>query len=105
LRPLLDVLEPLREKPDDVLVVEGVKDLLTRAPRADEAKAAKDSELMGDGGFAQAQKLSNVAHAKLRPEDGVEDADTGRIAERLEGLGEGFDSLRIEKIGSRYLNI
>src|SRR5215831_12935631 len=87
-RPLFDVLEPLCEQADDVLIVERVVDEPAVPPWTDEAHAAQQPELMGDGRLADADTRRELVDAELRARQRVEDADARRIAEHLEGLGE-----------------
>src|SRR5262252_8642674 len=87
-RSLLDVLEPLREQSDDVLIVERVVDEPAVPPRTDESHAAQQPELMGDGRLADADTRRQLVDAELRARQRIEDADARRIAEHLEGLGQ-----------------
>src|SRR5262249_41910901 len=84
---LLDVLETLREEPDDVLIVERVVHEPPCPPRTDETHAAQQPQLMGDGRLADANVRGQVVDAELRARQRIENADARRVAEDLEGLG------------------
>ena len=45
----------------------------------DQLAAPQDPQLVGDGGLGQSQQISDVAHAQLGPEQGVEDLDPGGL--------------------------
>src|SRR3954462_3331360 len=83
--PFLDVFQPLHKQPDDVLVIEGVVHVAARAPRTDEAPAAGQTQLMGNGGFADADAFGELMHAELvRARQRIKDAHARRVAEHLE---------------------
>ena len=88
------MLEPLFEQLDDVMVVEGVVDVLAVAARFDQAGAAQQPQLMRDRGLGQIEHLGEVADRDLGLRQGVEDSHARGIAEHLEGLGQGVQ-LRI----------
>lgn len=94
---LLNVPKPLLEERHDVLVVERVEHLAPRPARSDKTKATEKAQLMGDGGFAQADERRQLADAQLTMGERVEQADPRRVAEQLERLGEGFDRLGREQ--------
>src|SRR5919204_1793178 len=87
-RSLFHVLEALLEQVDDVRIVETVVDHPPGAARPHESHAAQKAELVRHGRFAEPEEGGDVAHAQLRARQRVEDADAGRVAENLEGLGE-----------------
>ena len=99
-RALLHVLEALLEQADDVLVVERVEDHAPARRGADEAHAAEQPQLMGDGRFAQTEQSREVADAQLGPRERVEDPDAGGVAQDLEGLGQRGDRRRSSSSGS-----
>ncbi len=78
------MFQPVLEEADDVLVVERVEDHASGAPRAHETHAAKQTQLVRDGGLAQPEEPRDVAHAQLRPRQRVEDPHARRIAQNLE---------------------
>ena len=57
----------------DVLVVERVVDQPAGTARPDQAHAAKQAQLMGDGGLADADERGDVADAELAAGQHVED--------------------------------
>ena len=94
---LLHVLEPLLEKADDVVIVGDVVDVPAGAARFHEPHAAEQTQLMGDGGLGESEKLREVAHRHLGAGEGVEDPHTGGVAKDLEGLGQGGDRRLIKE--------
>ena len=96
LGPLLDVFEPLREKTNDVLVVEGIEDLLAGPAGTNQPHAAQQAELMRDGRLAQTQQFGDVADTQLAAVDRVQDTDPCGITKRLEGLGQRLNRGRIQ---------
>ena len=97
LRSFLDVLEPLLEEADDVVVVGDVVDVPAGAARLHEPHAAQQTQLMGDGGLGESEELREVAHRHLGAGEGVEDPHARSVAEDLEGLGEGGHGCGIEE--------
>ena len=102
---LLDVLEPLLEQADDVLVVEGVEHHPAVAARADQAHAAQQPQLMRDGRLAQAERV-----ARSQTQSSVRDSASRirtrvGVAEDLEGLGERDGRRVAEASRVRCLNI
>jgi hypothetical protein len=96
-RSFLHVLEPLLEQADDVVIVGDVIDVAADATRLDEAHAAQQAELVGDGGLGQAEQAGEVADRNLGPGEGVEDPHPGGVAEDLEGFGQGGDGRLVEE--------
>jgi len=86
-RALLDVFQPLCEQLDDVVVVEGVEHHLSGAPRPHEPLIPQQAQLVRDRGFAQAQKLGNIADTQLGSGEGVQDPHAGHVSEHPEGVG------------------
>ena len=64
-RAFLHVLAPLRQQPDDVVVIEAVEDHAAVTASANEPEAAEEAELMRDGRFRKAEKGREVADAEL----------------------------------------
>ena len=81
--PFLDVLEPLLEEANDVLIVEGVEHHSALPAGTNEPHAAKQTQLVGDGRFAQAEQTRDIADAELRPGERIKYANAGGIAEEL----------------------
>ena len=99
----LDVLQSLFEELDDVAVVEGVENLAADAASADQAHAAQQAELMGHGGLRQAEHVGEILYTQLASEQRIEEADSCRVAEHLEGLSERADGRLVEQAGRRRL--
>ena len=91
---LLDVRQRLCEQLENVVIVDRVVDQPPGAARPDEAHAAQQPQLVGDGRFADANERGNVADAELAGRQGIEDAHARRIAEHAERVGERFDRSR-----------
>ena len=85
---LLHVPQALLEQADDVLVVERVVDLPPSAPRAHEAHAAQQPQLVRDGRLADPDQLGDIADAQLSAGERVENPDSRRIAQHSERVGE-----------------
>ena len=94
--PLFNVLEPLGKQAHDVLIIEGVEDLLTGAPWPNQSHPPKESELVGDGRLRQAEKQGDIPYTEFGTVNRVEDADAGGIAERLECLSKRFDRSAVQ---------
>ena len=101
-RALFHVLAPLRQQPDDVVVVEAVEDHAAVTASANEPEAAEEAELMRDGRFRKAEKGREIANAKLGGSERSEEADTRRIAKRLEDFSEALDGHRIRLCGTDF---
>ena len=86
-RSLFHVFHPLADDAADVLVGQGIIEGLAIPAEFDQLAAPQDPQLVGDGGLGQSQQISDVAHARLGPEQGVEDLDPGGIPEDLEQVG------------------
>ena len=100
------MLQPLREQPDDVVVVEGVEDETSVAARAHEAHAAQQAELMRNSRLGQPEQFRQVADAQLGPRQRVEHPHARHVAEGLEGFGErrsGFVPQQLRPDGNRRL--
>jgi hypothetical protein len=104
-RSFFDVLQPLLEQSDDMVVVEGVEDQLTGAAGPNESHAAEETKLVRHCGFTQSQQLRDVAHAEFGSRDGVQDADARRVAEHSKGLGQRADGLVVEEVLPQLMNI
>ena len=85
------MLEPLLEQANDVVIVEGIEDHAAVAARTDETHAAQQTQLVGNGRLAEAEQARDVAHAELGAGERIQDAHARRVAQQLEGLGEGAD--------------
>ena len=82
------MLKRLPEEGHDVLVVEGVEDDAAIAARPHQAHAAKQAQLVGDGGLADPQHRRQVAHAQLAVRQGIENPHARGVPERAEGVGQ-----------------
>jgi hypothetical protein len=85
---LLDVRPRLVQELENVVVVDGVKDLPAGTPRAYEPHAAKEPELVRGSGFTDPDERRDVADAELPGGKCVQNPHSGRIAQRAEGLRE-----------------
>ena len=94
---LLHVLESLLEELHDVLVVQGVVDVLAVAARSHQPHAAEQPELVRHGRLRESHHFSEVAHRYFRIRERVEDAHARRVAQDLEGLGQGGHGRLIEE--------
>ena len=70
----------------DVVVVDGVVDLLAVLPELDDAPGPEDPELVGHRRLGQAHDVADVADAKLAGEKGGDDLQAAGIGEGLEEL-------------------
>ena len=61
------------------------------AARTHEAHPAKQTQLMRDGGLADADERRDIAHAQFAGRERVEDSDARRIAEHAERVRQTFD--------------
>ena len=71
-----------------MVVRQGVKHGFPLPAGGDQTGVFQSPQLVGDGGLGQSQQISDVAHAQLGPEQGVEDLDPGGIPEDLEQVGQ-----------------
>ena len=55
--------------------------------RLDDVLGPEHGELLGDGGLVEAERLLELVHAPLAPDEDLEDADADRVRERLEEFG------------------
>lgn len=74
-----------------MVVVEGVENLFAGAARPHEAHVAEHAQLVRHRRFGEPEQVGDVAHAQLSARQRVEDPDTRRVAEHLEGFGERRD--------------
>lgn len=95
------MLQPLGEQADDVLIVEGVEDLSSRATRTHEPQAAQQAQLMRDGGLREVHPARKVLDAEFGAREGVEDPDARGVAEHAEGFRERDDRLIVQSVLSR----
>ncbi len=95
--PFLDVLEPLLEEGDDVVIVGDVVDVLAGAPRFHEPPATQQPELVGHRGLRQAEQLRQVAHRNLAVGERIEYANPRGVPQHLEGLGQRGDRRLVEQ--------
>ena len=98
--PFLDVLQPLLEEPDDVLVVEGVEDHAAVAARPDEPHAAQQAQLVGDGGFAQPEEPAMSQTQSSVRDERVEDPHARGVAETLKVSASVDDRRLVERAGA-----
>lgn len=96
-RALLDVLQPLLEQPDDVVVVGDVVDVFAGTARLHEPHAAQQAKLVGHRGLGQAEELREIADRNLGPREGIENPDPGRVAQDLEGFGQVGNGALVEE--------
>ena len=89
--PFLNVLEPLLEEGDDVVIVGDVVDVLAGAPRFHEPPATQQPELVGHRGLRQPEQLRQVAHRDLAVGERIEHANPRDIAQHFECLGQRGD--------------
>jgi hypothetical protein len=91
------VPEPLLEKVEDVLVIEGVIHAPPLTPAADDPHGAHQPELVRNRGLADPDTLGNLVDAELPLSQGIDNADTRRVPEDPEGIGEGLDEGGVTK--------
>ena len=82
-RALLDVLEPLLEQADDVLVVERVEDIGRRAAAARARMPRSSRSWWETADSREAEQAARSHDAELRARQRVENADARRVAEKL----------------------
>jgi hypothetical protein len=99
------VFETLCEEADDMLVVEGIKNLLSSTAGTDETGPSEQPKLVRDGRFAEVQELGDISHAQFGARDRVENPHARRIAENLEGVSESGDRGVGQQSGFHSLNI
>ncbi len=93
----LDVGSRQPQELDNVLIVERIEDLPAGAARPDEPHPSQEPQLVRHGGFADPYEPGDVAHAQLARCQRVENADTRRVAEHAEGVGDGLDGPGLEE--------
>ena len=91
------MLEPLLEQLDDVLIVEGVVDVLAVAPRSHQSHDAQQPELVRNRGLRQSENVGEVAYRHFGLCERVQDAYPRRVAQHLEGLGQRGGRSLVEK--------
>ena len=84
---LLDVFPRVMEHADDVVVVEAIEGLTSRAAHADEVRAPQETQLMRHGRLGEPDQRREVTHAPLAERQGVQNLHPGRIAEEFEDVG------------------
>lgn len=82
-----DVIETAPKEFDDVVIIEANKDVTPLLAGADEAFVAQSAQLMGDGGLGHSQAVHQFADANLSIQQGGNDEDACRIAQRVEQAG------------------
>ena len=80
-----------------MLVVDGVVNEPSGAPRPHQAHAAQNAQLVRYGGLADSNERGDVAHAELSRGQCVEDANPRRIPEHAEGIGQRLDGPRLKE--------
>jgi hypothetical protein len=93
---LLDVSQALAKEREHMLIVEGVENHPAFAASPDNPGISKEPELVGDGGFSDAQLAGQVADAQFGAGKCIEDADTRRITEDAKDFRQAFDRMGIE---------
>jgi len=83
-RLFLDMFESLGQNVFDMLVRDGVIDVLPGLAGFYEARAAQKPELVGDRRVVHAQERCDVTHAQFGRPQGEEDLYAGRVSEELE---------------------
>ena len=81
----------MRIKPDDVVVVERVVNLLPLPPVLHDAKRLEQPQVMGDGRQAHLHDFRDVADAKLLQGEEVQDPGASLVAQHFEQLGKPGD--------------
>jgi hypothetical protein len=76
------------------MVVERIVGLTAGSPDAHEARASQESELVGDGRFAEADESRQVADAAFAMAECVDDPHPCGVAEQLEDIGNRMDRSR-----------
>src|SRR6476646_4634190 len=79
---LLDVLEPLLEEADDVLVVERVVDQTAVPARAHQPHVPEETQLVGHRRFGEVEASGESLDAQLGPRQRVQHAHARQIAKR-----------------------
>ena len=85
---LLDVLEPLLEEADDVLVVERVVDQAAVPARAHQPHVPEETQLVGHRRFGEVEASGEILDAQLGPRQRVQHAHARQIAKRAKGFSQ-----------------
>jgi hypothetical protein len=99
------VFEALCEEADDMLVVEGIENLLSGTAGTDQTGPAQQPKLVRDSRFAEVQELGDISHAQFGARDSVENPYARGIAENLESVSERGDRRVGQQSSFHSLNI
>lgn len=78
------------EEGDEAIAAEAVEDAESAFLGGDEAGAAEDGEVFGDGGQVGTGEVAQVAHAFLALVERFDDAEAGGVSEGFDGLQAGL---------------
>lgn len=95
---LLDVLQPLAEQRQDVLVVERVVHEPAFTPRTDNPRVSEQPKLVRNSGVREAEQPGKMADGQLPARQNIEDADPRGIPEHLEDIGQRPDRIGVQEL-------
>ena len=81
---LFDVLDTHRDDRSDVVVREGIKDVLAVPPARDQLRVSQDPELVRHRGLRHVQRVRQFCHGVFLREQGEQDPHPGRVSEHFE---------------------
>lgn len=79
----------------DVVVGEGVHDLLALALGAEQAGVAEHPQVLGDEGLVEAESLGDLVDAPRPGGEQIDDRHAMRVGQRLQQIGSGDESARL----------
>ncbi len=82
------------------MIVNGVESQPAVTTDAYQPHRAKETQLMRDGGLAQADPGGEVVDAELTGPQYIEDPDTSRVPEHAEGICQ-----RLDVFGRQHVNV
>ena len=92
------MLESLLDNIPDVVIGQGVVNVLTRLAIGDKVALSEDFQLVGHGRFCHAKQVCNIANAHRLAINGEEYADTCGITENLEEVREIVENILIRHL-------
>ena len=82
------MVETAFEQFDHMIIIETNEDVTPLFACANEALVAQSAQLMRNGRLGQPQALHQFADTNLPIEQSADDENTGRVAQRIEQVGE-----------------
>lgn len=79
----------------DVVVGEGVHDLLALALGTEQAGVAEHPQVLGDEGLVEAESLGDLVDAPRPGGEQIDDRHAMRVGQRLQQIGSGDESARL----------